>query len=104
MVGILVILFGIFGLFSAAAKPDISQNQVILRGFPYTLVLISGYGILFRKSWARLLIASISVLGLALQIFEISMAPNLKDIIEALLFSFFILFFTVKPIKMEFNS
>ncbi|HZD60850.1 MAG TPA: hypothetical protein VE439_10420 [Anaerolineae bacterium] len=102
-VGVLIISFGIFGLLSAAEKSGLPQSQVVLRGVPYLLVLISGYGVVGRQDWARMMIVAISILGLALQVFEISMSLNFKDMAEALLFMFFILFFISKPIKAEFN-
>lgn len=103
VVNFLIIWLGVFGLLSLASNPNLTQAQIITRAFPYTLILIAAYGVFGRKHWARLLMISISILGLALQIIEISIFPNAKDIIESLIFIIFILFFASKPIKSVFS-
>lgn len=99
----LIIWFGIFGLLGIAANPELTQMQIVSRGLPYTLVLIASYGVFRKQQWARLLMLIISILGLALQIIEISIFPDTKDIVEALVFIIFILFFTSKSVKSMFS-
>lgn len=101
VVGLLIILFGVFGLLSMSKKPELSQGKAALIGISYTLVLLSGLGVIARRDWARVMIVTISVLGLALQVYEVSLAPEIKDVTEALLFIFFVLFFRSGHVRVQ---